>query len=82
MTMKRKNEIINIQHSVGGYFPSYFAETEWDEEGYPIDFWVEKLSFGSFATRQEAIDNLNLNYPIDDKDCDYYGVIRKLRKEK
>jgi len=78
--MKRKNEVINIQPSVGGYFPSYFAEIAWNNEGYPIDFLVEKLSFCSFATRQEAIDDLNLNYPIDDPDCDYYGVIRKLKE--
>ena len=78
--MKIKNEVINIQHSVSGYFASYFAEIAWDEEGQPIDFLVEKLSFCSFATRREAIDNLNLNYPIGDKDCYFYGVTRNLEE--
>ena len=85
MATKRQNEVIRIESSIGGYFPVYNAEIVDDnakEEDViydnVIDIWSEKLSHYSFATRQEAIDNVNLNYPIADKDCDYYGVPRRL----
>ena len=85
MATKRQNEVIRIESSIGGYFPVYNAEIVDDnakEEDViydnVIDIWSDKLSLCSFATRQEAIDNLNLNYPIADKDCDYYGVPRRL----
>ena len=87
MATKRQNEVIRIESSVGGYFPAYFAEIVDDnakEEDViydnVIDIWSDKLSLCSFATRQEAIDNLNLNYPIDDKDCYFYGVTRNLEE--
>ena len=80
-----ENEVIRIESSIGGYFPAYFAEIVDDNANKEdviydnvIDIQSEKLSYGSFATRQEAIDNVNLNYPIADKDCDYYGVPRRL----
>ena len=77
MATKRQNEVIRIASSIRGYFPVYNAEIV-DVYDNVIDIWSEKLSYGSFATRQEAIDNLNLNYPIADKDCDYCGVPRRL----
>jgi len=85
MATRKQNEVIRIENSVGGYFPAYFAEIVDDnakEENViydnVIDIWCEKLSHFSFATRQEAMDNVNLNYPIADKDCDYYGIPRNL----
>ena len=76
MATKRQNEVIRIESSIGGYFPVYNAEIV-DVYDNVIDIWSEKLSYGSFATRQEAIDNLNLNYPIEDKDF-FNGVPRRL----
>tara|TARA_R100001244_G_scaffold12697_1_gene14521 strand:- start:379 stop:648 length:270 start_codon:yes stop_codon:yes gene_type:complete len=88
MATRRQNEVIRIESSIGGYFPVYNAEIvddnakEEDVIAYDnvIDIWSEKLSYFSFATRQEAIDNLNLNYPIEDKDF-FYGVPRRLTDE-
>ena len=87
MATRRQNEIIRIENSVGGYYPSYYAELVDDnakEEDIIydniVDIWTEKLSLCSFATRQEAIDNLNLNYPIDNEDY-YYGVPRNLEEK-
>mgnify|MGYP003141709681 CR=1 FL=1 len=84
MATRKQNEVIRIENSVGGYFPAYFAEIVDDnakEENIiydnVIDILSERLGHYSFTTRQEAIDYLNLLYPIEDKDF-FDGVPRNL----
>ena len=71
------NEIV-IQESVGGYFPVYYGEClVWDDDGTPIDWYSEELTFSRFATKQEAIDYVESSYPANDPKGNYFGAIRE-----
>ena len=76
-----RNEIY-IQESVGGYFPIYLGEcVAWLEDGTPIDWYSEDFCLGyRFATKQEAIDYVETNYPQKEEDENYFSALREWRK--
>ena len=75
-----RNEIV-IHESVGGYFPVWYGEClDWLDDGTPIDWYSEELTFSRFATKQEAIDYVESSYPANDPKGNYYGAIREWNK--
>ncbi len=77
MRRDARNEIV-ICNSVGGYFPVWYGEClEWLDDGTPIDWYSEELTFSRFATEKEAIDYVEKFYPVDNSECNYYGSTRE-----